>query len=419
MSYPREKLKNFIDVLSGFAFKSKDFTSAGVPVIKIKNVTPPTVTLDDLSYVSKEIAQAQNRFLLNYADVLIALTGSHINQMASVVGRVARVRHQTPSLLNQRVGKITVINPDEMDLDYVYYYLSQDLIKIQLASKAGGAANQANISPSDVKNLDIPFPNIDVQRRISGILSVYDNLIENNQKQIKLLEEAARRLYKEWFVDLRFPGYEDTPIVDGVPEGWKKCLLGDINCSLESGSRPKGGIDASLVDGVPSIGAENVIGLGCYNYSSEKLITKDFFSKMKRGKLCDKDILIYKDGAYIGRTSLFQDGFPHLEAAVNEHVFLLHAADEHIQYYLFFTLYQQEYYQKMQKLNKNAAQPGINSKAMMSLPVLLPTEDILDGFDSFATPLMHKIFNLAKQNRRLELARDRLLPKLMSGEIEV
>lgn len=224
---------------------------------------------------------------------------------------------------------------------------------------------------------------------------------------------------KEWFVDLRFPGYEDTPIVDGVPEGWKKCLLGDINCSLESGSRPKGGIDASLVDGVPSIGAENVIGLGCYNYSSEKLITKDFFSKMKRGKLCDKDILIYKDGAYIGRTSLFQDGFPHLEAAVNEHVFLLHAADEHIQYYLFFTLYQQEYYQKMQKLNKNAAQPGINSKAMMSLPVLLPTEDILDGFDSFATPLMHKIFNLAKQNRRLELARDRLLPKLMSGEIEV
>lgn len=419
MSYPREKLKNFIDVLSGFAFKSKDFTSAGVPVIKIKNVTPPTVTLDDLSYVSKEIAQAQNRFLLNYADVLIALTGSHINQMASVVGRVARVRHQTPSLLNQRVGKITVINPDEMDLDYVYYYLSQDLIKIQLASKAGGAANQANISPSDVKNLDIPFPNIDVQRRISGILSAYDNLIENNQKQIKLLEEAARRLYKEWFVDLRFPGYEDTPIVDGVPEGWKKCLLGDINCSLESGSRPKGGIDASLVDGVPSIGAENVIGLGCYNYSSEKFITKDFFSKMKRGKLCDKDILIYKDGAYIGRTSLFQDGFPHLEAAVNEHVFLLHAADEHIQYYLFFTLYQQEYYQKMQKLNKNAAQPGINSKAMMSLPVLLPTEDILDGFDSFATPLMHKIFNLAKQNRRLELARDRLLPKLMSGEIEV
>lgn len=310
-----------------------------------------------------------------------------------------------------------LIEPKEaVDFDYLYYLLKYH--QPQLQGLQGGAAIP-HVNPRIINAIEVIFPSIDEQTAIAGILSDYDNLIENNQKQIKLLEEAAQRLYKEWFVDLRFPGYEDTPIVDGVPEGWKKCLLGDINCSLESGSRPKGGIDASLVDGVPSIGAENVIGLGCYNYSSEKLITKDFFSKMKRGKLCDKDILIYKDGAYIGRTSLFQDGFPHLEAAVNEHVFLLHAADEHIQYYLFFTLYQQEYYQKMQKLNKNAAQPGINSKAMMSLPVLLPTEDILDGFDSFATPLMHKIFNLAKQNRRLELARDRLLPKLMSGEIEV
>lgn len=316
----------------------------------------------------------------------------------------------------QRTYIIEAADSERLSVRFLCYAINQQL-RLLKAMSSGSTTKFLTIRM--LHNLDIPCPEIEVQDRIVNVLGTIDDLIENNQKQIKLLEEAAQRVYKEWFVDLRFPGYEDTPIVDGVPKGWKKCLLGDINCSLESGSRPKGGIDASLVDGVPSIGAENVIGLGCYNYSSEKLITKDFFSKMKRGKLCDKDILIYKDGAYIGRTSLFQDGFPHLEAAVNEHVFLLHAADEHIQYYLFFTLYQQEYYQKMQKLNKNAAQPGINSKAMMSLPVLLPTEDILDGFDSFATPLMHKIFNLAKQNRRLELARDRLLPKLMSGEIEV
>ena len=305
---------------------------------------------------------------------------------------------------------------DVSDVRFVKYAF--DMLQRDMKQISQGAA-QDNLSWQKLSTIRFPNPPIEIQRKIADYLVAYEDLIENNQKQIKLLEEAAQRLYKEWFVDLRFPGYENVKVVDGVPEGWKQCLLGDINCSLESGSRPKGGIDASLVDGVPSIGAENVIGLGCYNYSSEKLITRDFFSKMKRGKLCDKDILIYKDGAYIGRTSLFQDGFPHLEAAVNEHVFLLHAADEHIQYYLFFTLYQQEYYQKMQKLNKNAAQPGINSKAMMSLPVLLPTEDILDRFDSFAMPLMHKIFNLAKQNRQLELARDRLLPKLMSGELEV
>lgn len=363
---------------------------------------------DTESYISKEGLARSSAKMIPANSVVVAMYGQ-----GDTAGRVAI--NKIPLSTNQACCNL-VINHVIADYEYVYYALCT-LYDRLVALKNGGA--QPNLNAKKIKAIEIPFPDLETQRTIASVLGAYDNLIENNQKQIKLLEEATQRLYKEWFVDLRFPGYEDTPIVDGVPEGWKKCLLGDINCSLESGSRPKGGIDASLVDGVPSIGAENVIGLGCYNYSSEKLITKDFFSKMKRGKLCDKDILIYKDGAYIGRTSLFQDGFPHLEAAVNEHVFLLHAADEHIQYYLFFTLYQQEYYQKMQKLNKNAAQPGINSKAMMSLPVLLPTEDILDGFDSFATPLMHKIFNLAKQNRRLELARDRLLPKLMSGEIEV
>lgn len=196
-------------------------------------------------------------------------------------------------------------------------------------------------------------------------------------------------------------------------------MLGDIECTVESGSRPKGGIDSSLKDGIPSVGAENVIGLGKYNYKSEKLVTRDYYIGMKRGKIKDRDILIYKDGAYIGKTSLFQDNFPHKKAAVNEHVFLLHSADESIQYYLFFTLYQKEYYQKMQKLNKNSAQPGINANALRSLPIVLPTTSVLLRFNSFVTPLLHKIFDIAKQNRQLVLTRDRLLPKLIGGEIEV
>ena len=222
MKYPLAKLGDYIDILSGFAYKSKDFVDSGIPVIKIKNVSPPYVTLDDLSFVSREVAYSNPKFILSYDDVLIALTGSHINQMASVVGRVARVKYDAITVLNQRVGKIIVSDSDICDLDYVYYFLSQYDVKITLASKAGGAANQANISPTDVKNLMIPFPDIETQHRIASILSAYDNLIENNQKQIKLLEEMAQRLYKEWFVDLRFPDWENTKIVDGVPEGWRK-----------------------------------------------------------------------------------------------------------------------------------------------------------------------------------------------------
>lgn len=386
--------------------------NSGYYFVSCKDVNNGTIDYANARQISERaFLETHKRTQLEPNDILITNSGT--------IGRMALVKDIPETYRTTFQKSVAIVKPDiSVVLPTYLYYKLQNCVTDFVNCSNGSA--QKNLLLGTIRKFQIDLhEDFAQQERLSSILAAYDNLIENNQKQIKLLEEAARRLYKEWFVDLRFPGYEDTPIVDGVPEGWKKCLLGDINCSLESGSRPKGGIDASLVDGVPSIGAENVIGLGCYNYSSEKLITKDFFSKMKRGKLCDKDILIYKDGAYIGRTSLFQDGFPHLEAAVNEHVFLLHAADEHIQYYLFFTLYQQEYYQKMQKLNKNAAQPGINSKAMMSLPVLLPTEDILDGFDSFATPLMHKIFNLAKQNRRLELARDRLLPKLMSGEIEV
>lgn len=381
------------------------------PYIRARDIKAGKINGDDLVYLDEEIHKKLSQYIVTTNDVVITIVGAS-------VGDVALVTEQFNGFnLTENAVRLTDFRDDVNPVFIAYVLNSQSYW--ELMQKIAGGSAQPKLGIYKIEGIPLNLPAYEQQNKIVDILSSYDNLIENNQRQIKLLEEAAQRLYKEWFVDLRFPGHENTPIVDGVPEGWKQCLLGDINCSLESGSRPKGGIDVSLVDGVPSIGAENVIGLGCYNYSSEKLITKDFFSKMKRGKLCDKDILIYKDGAYIGRTSLFQDGFPHLEAAVNEHVFLLHAADEHIQYYLFFTLYQQKYYQKMQKLNKNAAQPGINSKAMMSLPVLLPTEDILDRFDSFTMPLMHKIFNLAKQNRQLELARDRLLPELMSGEIEV
>lgn len=258
MSYPTEKLGKYIDILSGFAFKSKDFSNTGVPVIKIKNITPPYVSLEDVTYVPNDIATQQKKFQVHYGDILIALTGSHINQMASVVGRIAKVNFFDKALLNQRVGKIYIVDDTSCNLDYVYYFLSQEKVKIELASKAGGAANQANISPTDVKNLQIPFPSKAIQDRIADILLAYDNLIENNQKQIKLLEEAARRLYKEWFVDLRFPGYETTPVVDGVPEGWAREYLVDV-VNVQYGYAFDSSLFNSVGNGTPIARIRNIL----------------------------------------------------------------------------------------------------------------------------------------------------------------
>ena len=265
------------------------------------------------------------------------------------------------------------------------------------------------------------MPPLKTQKRIADILSAYDNLIENNLKRIKLLEQAAQNIYKEWFVNMHFPGYENTPINSdtGLPVGWEDKELGKIISKLESGSRPRGGIDKSLKDGVPSIGAESIRGLGYFDFSKTKYIKKEFFLKMKKGHLKHKDILIYKDGAYIGRSTLFQDNFPFEESSVNEHVFLIHSKNELLQYYLYFTLHSDLYYEKMQNLNSNAAQPGINQTKIKTLLITVPIDELLIEFDFLISPMVKQIYQLARTNLKLKQARDILLPRLMNQTIKV
>ena len=386
--------------------------NSGYYFISCKDVHDGIVDYSNARQITEEdFVDTHRRTLLEPDDILITNSGT--------IGRMALVKDIPETYRTTFQKSVAIVKPDTSKVipSFLYYRLMGCVN--DFVNQSNGSA-QKNLLLGTMRSFLVSFPeDKEIQMKISGALERYDDLIENNQKQIKLLEEAAQRLYKEWFVDLRFPGHESVKIVDRLPEGWTKLTLEDVGIRIESGSRPKGGIDSSLKHGIPSIGAENVIGLGQYNYSSEKMIDIDFYFKMKKGKLKNRDILVYKDGAYIGRTSLFQDGFPHSEAAVNEHVFLVHTKEETIQYYLFFTLYQQEYYYKMQNLNKNAAQPGLNMKSMKSLAIILPKKELIYQFDSVVAPFLKRIFALAKENRLLVESRDRLLPKLITGEIEV
>lgn len=387
--------------------KADYYSPKEIPWLKTQEVNYCRI-YETNNQISKKGLENSSAKLIPANAVIVAMYGQ-----GDTAGRVAI--NKIPLCTNQACCNL-VIDENKADYEFVYYNLCTLYDKL-VSLKNGGA--QPNLNAGLIKNLEISLPPLSTQKRIADILSAYDNLIENNQKQIKLLEEAAQRLYKQWFIDLRYPGHETTPIVDGLPEGWKKVALGDVYGKIESGSRPKGGIDSSIRDGVVSVGAENVIGLGQYNYSSEKLVSHEFYENSKRGKVEDRDILVYKDGAYIGRTSLFQDEFPRKVMMVNEHVFLLNAKNPLYQYYLFFTLNRQEYFDKMQKLNKNSAQPGINQDALKSLVIIWPSDEIVIKFDNFVAPMVKKIFALAKQNYELSQSRDRLLPKLMNGELEV
>jgi len=229
------------------------------------------------------------------------------------------------------------------------------------------------------------------------------------------LEEAARLLFREWFVYFRFPGHEKVKIVDGVPEGWKKLKLTNIINTIESGGRPKGG---AIDEGIPSIGAENVNGIGKHNYSNEKYVPEEYYQKMRKGKVISKDVLLYKDGANIGRTTIVGYGFPHNKCCVNEHVFIFRTKNN-IQNWLYFFLSQDFIKQAIVNLNSNSAQPGISQDKLLNLKIFFPDEKIVKMFNDEAEDIVRNIFTLSIQNQKLAQARDLLLPRLMSGKIEV
>ena len=399
--WKKVKLGDCIDVLSGFAYKSKDFSDSGIPVIKIKNVCPPYISLEDLSYVPKSIAFQNPRYILKKGDVLIAMTGSHINQIASVVGRVGRVRYDDTTVLNQRVGKIVNKNDSTSSLDYIYYYLSQYEVKVELAQKAGGAANQANISPSDIKNLLFPCPPIEVQHRIATILSRYDSLIENYQKQIKLLEEAAQRLYKEWFVDLRFPGHEKTKIVDGVPEGWEKKTLVDF-ANVIMGQSPKSEFYNNENNGLP-------FHQGVGSYGNRFVVDNTYSTSFTR--IAEPNSVLFSVRAPVGRLNITKN-----KIVIGRGL----AAMTHIDGYQSFLFYLlKERFFKDNIIGNGAIFASITKDELLNLEFLVPSHDLIRRFNSLAKNMDDEIMNADGQIRLLTEARDRLLPKLMSGEIAV
>lgn len=174
-----------------------------------------------------------------------------------------------------------------------------------------------------------------------------------------------------------------------------------------------------MKDGYPSLGAECIKELASFDYSSVRLVPKIFYDGLKRGKNTGNDILLYKDGAYIGKVTMFRDKFPYAHYAINEHVFFVSPKDKEYKNYLYFTLHQYEYFQLMQNLNRNAAQPGLSRGDVERIKMVIPSWDIITLYNNNVEPILKVIFKLAKQNTLLARQRDLLLPRLISGKLEV
>lgn len=338
--------------------------------------------------------------------VIVAMYGVTAGKSA-----IAKIRLTT----NQACCNLS-IDGKKADYEYVYYYLK---LQSETLNKLANGGAQQNLNSKIIKDFKIPLPPLAIQHRIASILSAYDSQIENNQRRIKLLEQMAENLYKEWFVRFRFPGYENAEFEGGMPKEWELERLEDFGIVLETGSRPKGGIDSSVETGVPSLGAEAINGLAEFDYNSLKLVPQDYYDKMKRGKSKGNHILVYKDGAYIGKVTIFRNGFPFKEYSINEHVFFLNTKDCDYQNYLYFTLHQKAFFSLMKNLNRNAAQPGLSQQDMNGIKVFKPTKDVVNTFNQYAEPIFNEVFSLAKEIRLLTHQRDLLLPRLMSGKLSI
>ena len=319
----------------------------------------------------------------------------------------------------QRTYVVRPRDTNVLTTKFLYYALRLKLSEFR--SFSTGAATKF-LTLTILNETEIQAPPLPVQQRIADILSAYDELIENSQRRIKILESMARALYREWFVYFHFPGFEHHPRVASplgeIPQGWKATNLGAHLAVLESGKRPKGGIREEA-DGVPSIGAENINGIGKHEFASEKLVPREFFEQMRKGVIRDRDVAIYKDGAYIGKSSYFRDGCPNEECCVNEHVFLLRGDGTRLkQNFLYVWFQEPDTVQTIRSKNANAAQPGINQQTLGGLELVLPDENTATQFDRLVEPLLAEIINLAKQIQNLRRTRDLLLPRLLSGQIE-
>ena len=420
----------------------KTFTSGGTPSRKkleyFKNGTIPWVKTKELNdcviYEAEELitTDALNNSsakMLPKDTVLLAMYGATVGKLG-VLGLQAACNQACAAM----VPKDGVV-----DFRFLYYLLMRHREEI-IGLATGGA--QQNLSGELIKGFTFDFPTFPEQMVIGKTLWQIDEKIEKNRRTSKTLEEIAQTIFKAWFIDFDpvkakmagekpvgmddataalFPDSMDDSELGPIPASWVAKPLFDFKLEIESGARPKGGVKG-IEHGVPSIGAESINGLGVFDFSKTKYVSEEFFQKMNKGKPKDFDVLLYKDGGKPGefkpRVGMFGLGFPFARYAINEHVFLLRSR-ELGPAFLYFWIRMERTLDILRNRGIKAAIPGINQQDVGSIPVLWSNPELISKFNELCTPYLELILTLASESLQLARIRDSLLPRLISGELQI
>lgn len=388
------KLEDYCQFTNGGSWSADEYTTSGVPVLKVSNFNSEAISFEELSYLDQSGFEKYKRHKLQLHDIVIATVGSHPSLINSAAGRVIVIPHSAVGLLlNQNAVCLRTKDPSILDQRYLGYFCRTQLFQSFIQQRGKGAANQMRIPISGIKSFEFDFPEVSIQRKIANILSAYDDLIENNLKRIKLLEEYTQLTYEEWFVKFRFPHSEEKEfdVNIGLPEGWEIIEFGDFS-KIKKGK--------NITKSTITPGSIPVIAGG---------LSPAYYHNVANTK--SPVITVSASGANAGFTQI--------------HLYDVWASDcsyidSEMSSYIFFTYCTMLFNKtKILNLQKGAAQPHVYPKDIARIEVIKPDIVTLKSFENFAKVNYQMIGNLLSQNQLLKEARDILLPCLMTGMIEV
>lgn len=383
ISWPVRKLGDFLRIKHGYAFKSAFFSNRGNFIVLTPGNFREEGGLKSQGEKEKFYSSVPPAdYVLKSGEMLVVMTD--LTQEARILGSPAIVPKDGFYLHNQRLGKVTNLDEDHLDKKYLYHLLNWHLVREQLKATATGATVK-HTAPDRIYAVETPIPPLDMQKRIASILSAYDDLIENNMRRIAILEEMARRLYEEWFVHFRFPGHEAA---DVNPENWKDGSFKDVIKLQRGFDLPK----KERMDGeFPVFAATGKHGQHC------------------EAKVKGPGIVTGRSGS-LGSVSYIHEDFWPLNTTLWGKEYPIGSVP-----YAFFFLTNID----LKGFNSGAAVPTLNRNDLHDLPTKLPPHSLLETFDTHAQPMFDMKFKLERKNENLRAQRDLLLPKLITGEIDV
>lgn len=406
------KLGDIITYNKGYAFKSNEYTNTGKMVVRVTDFTLDSISDNDSVYL--EPNDKYKKFIINTNDILIQTVGSWANNPNSIVGKVVRVPDKCDkAYLNQNI--VRIIPNKDFDNTYLYYALKANQFSMYCVLRGQGAANQASITLDTIFKFKFRAHLLSEQKRIANILSAYDNLIENNNKRIKLLERMAENLYKEWFVRFRFPGYEDEHFIEDIPSSWNYVQLGDIATFDRGISYSSKEINCD--DGINLINLKNIRSYGGFRRDG---------TKQYNGKYKDSQIVVAGD-LILGVTDMTQDRrtvgsvalIPEISgmSVISADLVKLNPKVPNV---FFYCMCRYGFYSKYFSQFANGANVlHLKPNVLLNKKILLPTAELIEAFAEKVQPMIDIVNYLNRQNDLLSKQRDLLLPRLMSGKLKV